>query len=67
MPKLTPEHIATEERRSAEHYDDLAAKARKAGDLVSAAESDALADLCRKQADRAGRFTSCRQSNICSK
>ncbi len=50
--KLTPAIIIEEERRSAEHYEELAAKARKAGDGASAAEYLSIANIARRQLSR---------------
>ncbi len=57
MPELTPAYIATEERRTAEHYEDLAMKARKGGDTVAATDYDVLATMARNQAGRVERGT----------
>ena len=52
MPALTPQFIADQERATAEHYEDLAAKASKAGNNVNADEYTMLAQLARRQAAR---------------
>ena len=52
MAELTPRLIATEERRTAEHYDDLAAKARKTGDIEGASNFEKLATMAREQAEK---------------
>lgn len=52
MPKLTPAYIVAQECETAEHYEDLAEKARKAGDGHSAAEYLSLANISRRQMTR---------------
>lgn len=53
MSALTSQVIADEERATAEHYEDLAAKAKKAGHTADAEDYTMLALLARRQADRA--------------
>lgn len=53
MPALTPQFIADQERATAEHFADMAQKARHAGDPLAAEEYQYVADLANSQAAKA--------------
>ncbi len=53
MPRLTPDFICAQETETAEHFAELAQKARKAGDRLTADEHQYVADLAIKQAAKA--------------